>query len=636
MSDPSRDLQRLALEIKGANADPADRFTRWAVLLRAFAAWKARNWDYFEYPPLDLRSLTKSGPRGVATNLKGNGRQAEYELCLLLDLLPKPAAADGDDDSGMDDESRFMRTLTYILRAECCFDRDKPVMAMRDVESATLLLLATELELELTAHDSVLLSLQRAVLDNLHPLGRCTVDNQAIARVLISPTFIASFKGLLLHSTEALTSESGSMKFYSNHQKSIMDERRARLMTRWGGMLFRLMVCDPFPASQVEYIPSSSTEKERAAVTVHLAIVNEMNLFPRDLIPPGMQLRVSVAVLDGQREMRLSERFLAHEVKISSELLDFYYPGLSFNGFYGSSKGAASFCLVEKNADGRQEDKEVEEVYLQFSLANIDSEAPELLVVPLILGPFQVSSCLSAQTESQQLSAMRPIYISETEFVPVKESVSDIPGKVWDSAFFVSSAVYEHYCTLKQQQDRRRPISILDLSTGNGAVGLSTLTRILRQKTSTKDDDIPRLTLTDLDEALPLIRENTMVAAGLNPQQREFEKYVDIREYTWGAKSEALAFAPFDVVLACDLIYENEFFADLVTSLEQLCTPGLTTIFVGYKDRGLTANEKDEIFGVLQTKFLTERVTLKSVVAPGFGAVSNDDVGVEVWKLWRV
>lgn len=79
----------------------------------------------------------------------------------------------------------------------------------------------------------------------------------------------------------------------------------------------------------------------------------------------------------------------------------------------------------------------------------------------------------------------------------------------------------------------------------------------------------------------------------------------------------------------------KEFFSDLVNSLDDLCTPGKTRIFIGYKNRGLTIEEKNNLWDSLRAKFTVERISVKSNVAPGHDNIINDDVGVEVWQLYK-
>ncbi|KAK9381474.1 putative methyltransferase-domain-containing protein [Kockiozyma suomiensis] len=453
---------------------------------------------------------------------------------------------------------------------------------------------ATELELQLAEEGTKTLSMQQCILDNLHPLGHYRQDEDQKVYVSISTKFLATFKTLLSRSTTALSSE--NMQFYKPPADG---SARDNLMTRWGGMLFRLMACEPFPSCILEF-------SEDAIITVHLAIVNEMNLFPKQVISPTTDLKVDVSVVSA-RQMTITSKISVHEAKVDSQLLDFYYPGLSFNGFHGDNRGAASFYLKTNEFVDCQE-----EFYLHISL----QLSADLLAVPLLIGPFS----LSESVDEQPMSTLRPLYISAAEFVSIKESVSDLPGKIWDSAFFVSTAVFEY----SRDKDS---FNILDLSTGNGAVGLSTLIRI---QTIFPNKET-RLTLTDLEEALPLITENVKDLKN----QYSIADVINIQEYIWGRSVQKLIQAPFDVIVACDLIYENEFFSDLVNSLDDLCTPGKTRIFIGYKNRGLTIEEKNNLWDSLRAKFTVERISVKSNVAPGHDNIINDDVGVEVWQLYK-
>ena len=97
------------------------------------------------------------------------------------------------------------------------------------------------------------------------------------------------------------------------------------------------------------------------------------------------------------------------------------------------------------------------------------------------------------------------------------------------------------------------------------------------------------MTITELQEALGLIQHNATLNKNSNKSK------LDIRSLLWGNKEEANACGKADIIMASDVLYEAEFFQDLVQALCDLSKP-TTKIYIGYKRRGLDTTEEDRFW----------------------------------------
>ncbi|KAK9234691.1 putative methyltransferase-domain-containing protein [Lipomyces kononenkoae] len=556
---------------------------QWLILARALCAWQTRDWDLAEYPMLVIQNLPVSTRRG---------RNVEDELTMLL----------GNRFNGHETsiETRFLLFLAHLLRAQCLFERDKSVMARQDLAAALSCLVSysevssqairSTFRFALNSEKDVS-SLQTAVMDNLRPFVLTSLLPDAKVEIEVVNRSMNSFIELVDRSIRALDSNRSGIVFYPK-PLTAMDEAG----TLWGGMIFRLIPREPFPRRVLT--------SKCSTFTVHLALVNEMNLFPRGAILPETRIPVTADVIG-------SDAVNIFCTPGGPDVSDLYYPGLNFHGFYGSGKGA-----VTLQVNSRKE----EEFYIVLYPSGCN-EVPELKIIPLALGPFVVSHIGSAISDEDPLITLRPLYIDSAERIYVKESTSDLPGKIWDSALFLCDAVYNHISNRREEK-----LSVLDLSSGNGAVGLYVY-RKLRKYLGDKFEDL-RLALTDVEEAIPLIKEN---AANCCP---EIYHEIAIDTLYWG-EEKGLPYSPFDVVIACDLVYDNEYFDALLLTLERLCIPGKTTIFLGYKPRGLSSGEKSEIWNRLSATFEMKKLDIQEGIISGVSNIWSQSVGVEIWKLWR-
>ncbi|KAJ8101860.1 putative methyltransferase-domain-containing protein [Lipomyces tetrasporus] len=442
--------------------------------------------------------------------------------------------------------------------------------------------------------------LQLATLENLRPFVLARLLSEAEVELEIVRQSVNSFVTLVDRSIAALELNATGIEFYPKTLKTSTDSA-ADISNKWGGMIFRLIPREPFSRRALQ-----SNESHSSTLTIHLAIVNEMNLFPREAIPAEARITVTAEIIGNKDASILS-------APVKPDISEIYYPGLDFHGFYGSGKGAVTVQVASSN----------EEEFYILLYPSARKDMPKLKIIPLVLGPFIVSHRINRDNDEEEpLATLRPLYIDSTERIYIKESTSDLPGKIWDSALFLCDAVYRYV-----SNNHGRTLSILDLSSGNGAVGLYLYRKVWKYLGHEIEDF--RLALTDVEEAIPLIRENAISCCP--------DRYQEIVVDTlyWGDQERRIDYSQFDVVIACDLIYDNEYFDDLLVTLQQLCVPGKTTIFLGYKTRGLSSDEKSELWSRIAGIFQMQELDVQESTIAGVSGICSKSVGIEIWQLWR-
>ncbi|KAK9469111.1 putative methyltransferase-domain-containing protein [Lipomyces arxii] len=554
-----------------------DEYTVWLIILRAVAAWKSRDWSLVDYSPIDLSE-------DYTVNYYVT---VEKELSFMLEKARESMPI----------------ALAYYLRSQCLFDRDKPRLAKRDCANFITYHniyirehsdCFDDLILFTFSSEASLREIQSLVFQCFYPLFKICETNLTYAIMSVNCRHILSFEDLISKSVEALESDSIGLKFYENEHVNETGQLSLSEL-----MLCRIIPCRPFPSSVIS---------GKQIITAHLALVNEMNLFPHSLIDSDTKIPVTVETI-GHSD------YTAECIKGPPLTSSLYYPGLDVHGFYGGGQGAVSFTL---QINGSHED-----IYVKISAVTGIRGTP---IIPLIFGPFSIESDTSNTVSTPALYTSRQFYIDEEEYILIKESTSDMSGKIWDSAFWIYETVF-NFVSIGQAER----LSILDLSSGNGTVGIALYQKCLKYLT----DRLQKLdvTITDVEEAQTLLRTNANAVLKKN-RGTMFQLAVD--ELYWGQARKCLPNEPFDVIVACDLIYDNELFDDLLKTLTDLCVPGRTVIFLGYKRRGLSSAEQQSQWKKLGSIFQMDQCYSQESAITGKERLSSEAAGVKLWRMWRL
>lgn len=141
------------------------------------------------------------------------------------------------------------------------------------------------------------------------------------------------------------------------------------------------------------------------------------------------------------------------------------------------------------------------------------------------------------------------------------EHLSNVGFVVWQSAFVLLEYLLRHP-PFGQWHD----VHVLELGCGTGIGGIALALAGAN------------VTLTDLPHVLHLTRRN--VAVNCQPPQHRTQ----VREYAWGSQLHELQMQP-DVIIGADVVYQQEHFDALITSLWDLCAAH-TVAFISYRLRG--------------------------------------------------
>lgn len=380
------------------------------------------------------------------------------------------------------------------------------------------------------------------------------------------------------------------------------------LQAEWANrMVYRIILRAPYPPV---IWPLDSIQ------TVSIGLINEMSLFPRAKLATS-KAHCTVQVMQVED---INEKCTSMEACVQAldptERRWADHEDLSWPGLLGG-KGAVSIQITRGS-----ENKEIHRTASFF--LKIEAVATDLLILPLILGPFNVSTSKSTNeslNDGQLLHFYRmvPLLNGNRHDVIIEEMPElAIPGKIWDSALFVPSAAMK---IIRENVPGTSALRILDLSAGTGICGIQLAASI------SGDYDQSELVLTDVSEALQTIEANIVRNNQLLARTK-----VSIKPLFWGNSRQADEIGQFDIVLACDLIYESDLLEALVNTLDSVSMPGRTHVILGYKQRGLTRTEKSHVWGLLEDKFIVTRIgddenTTKTAQAAW--------VGVELWDLFK-
>ncbi|KAG0016727.1 Methyltransferase-like protein 21D [Podila clonocystis] len=341
---------------------------------------------------------------------------------------------------------------------------------------------------------------------------------------------------------------------------------------------------------------------------------------------------------------------------------------LPFPGIGSNLSGGLELRILPNYGRGRSRGKKMP------TSCWIKISCPEVLpqigaVVPMVLGPFSIKTPISSSRQNFSTvdcshEIYRPIQIHALDFIPgpnttalaseaevefkattrtmlLKEVWNNfVPqGRVWDSAFvmndYFSKVVYDGVDRGATPLFARK--RILDLSAGTGVLGLcvaglaqleqdASVVKSLRpttilprssshypstalplrsgfvhhNKTPTPHTSV---IMTDLDEALGLLKLNIQT----NRQRIAPGVVMEAQKLEWGSEPPQGA---FDVVLASDVVYQPHLLEQLLKTLHELCTPGVTKIYLGYKPRGMDPIQEMKFFATLGHDFSVHELKL--------------------------
>ncbi|KAI9491111.1 putative methyltransferase-domain-containing protein [Zychaea mexicana] len=332
---------------------------------------------------------------------------------------------------------------------------------------------------------------------------------------------------------------------------------------------------------------------------VDLLLVNELGLFRRADVQPNGKVHVQCQLLNTHNSQPVAKEAWSIETRAVQGTKQ------TVVGFEASGKGGFEYRIIQhhhpganKNNDSSIKDDNDKQsnasFYLHINMERVESCALSPNILPLVVGPIHVHTVATASTQQQQSECPTNAPIESwpegTEMehdiyrlfsnTMVKEYWdAGIPGKIWDSA-----VVMLEFLKNMSLKDAKH---VVDLSAGTGLLGFY----VNKMK---KDINV---TITELEEAMGLIQVNAKLNHDVDdPVARR----VNIRPLLWGNKEQAEACGKADIIVASDVLYEAEFFQDLVQALEDLSVPSTTRIYIGYKRRGLDTTEEDRFWKTCQ------------------------------------
>lgn len=130
-----------------------------------------------------------------------------------------------------------------------------------------------------------------------------------------------------------------------------------------------------------------------------------------------------------------------------------------------------------------------------------------------------------------------------------------------------------------------------------------------------------QITITELDEAVDLIDQNLRT----NQFLQDHPCLLQTRNLLWGDSEQAKSCGKADLIMASDVLYEAQFFEDLVKAFVDLSHEE-TRIYIGYKRRGLTEKEEGYFWSLCKQHFEIKLLVLN-------GDQDRDDVLVPPMTL---
>ncbi|KAI8093290.1 putative methyltransferase-domain-containing protein [Halteromyces radiatus] len=371
---------------------------------------------------------------------------------------------------------------------------------------------------------------------------------------------------------------------------------------------------------------------------VEVFLVNEIGLFKRADIEPDGCIYLGCELLVPASSESLTPLKLDTTCNLTIRATTWsgtdttLLSNTSIPGFFASGKGSFEYTITPKK--NQEKVYECGPRYLRIYCQSVENfpqhrkqdEADnnnnnklDDWILPLVVGPIELSNDSSVDNNNGSTNATVETWPENTPMVhsayrlfssataheldnsddttttttfnvAIHESwESGIPGKIWDSAL-VMLQMLERMVQYKPNYLNGK--HVLDLSAGTGLLGLSVA----------KNAKPSKVTITELDEAVDLIKSNISLNDYLNKKCNDLQ----VRKLLWGDDKQAQACGKADMILASDVLYEAEFFEDLIKSFVDLCNQKEDDggkIFIGYKRRGFDAHEEIRFWNLCRQYF---------------------------------
>ncbi|KAI8646012.1 putative methyltransferase-domain-containing protein [Parasitella parasitica] len=316
-------------------------------------------------------------------------------------------------------------------------------------------------------------------------------------------------------------------------------------------------------------------------------------------------------------------------------------------GFVSSGRGAFEIRLRSKRAANRTTASQTK--YLHIYPAQLvgfpkgKKEEHKLEnILPLVVGPIEIIPSLkptfdtSLPLELWQNSATTDMVydgyrvFSTSQTPPVNIAIhemwdSGIPGKIWDSALVMLDVIKKMIDIHPEYINQKH---VLDLSAGTGLLGLYIASMMASPNSTLKQG---KITITELNEAVDLIDQNIEINRFLS---KESQVKLRTRNLLWGNTEQAEACGKADLIIASDVLYEAQFFEDLVKAFVDLGTK-TTRIYIGYKRRGFDEAEERRFWALCKAHFSVKLLVYQGQDDEDDGLVPpmTIETGVKLYRL---
>ncbi|KAK3287064.1 hypothetical protein CYMTET_5410 [Cymbomonas tetramitiformis] len=193
-----------------------------------------------------------------------------------------------------------------------------------------------------------------------------------------------------------------------------------------------------------------------------------------------------------------------------------------------------------------------------------------------VVAPQDVNLLLRHDTQKNFEISGRSLVLEQRH----RESVGAV---VWEAALVL--ARYLEYCsTSVYPHTYLEPISckgkrILELGAGTGLAGMSASILGAKEVVLTDREEILSITALNVMQNSSHASETVLEKASEEAERRLVDS-VTVKPLLWGQDDESSLGAPFDLVLAADLLYNNDSHLPLAQTMVNLCESGATVIMV--------------------------------------------------------